>query len=95
MFKIVLSPKALTDPLNISSIDLGIYKILFSFPQGISFAPAIFQKNKFNEEEFMSRVFYFFKNRQVKKQVRARIEMWLVSERLKEGFPVAVSPVKN
>jgi hypothetical protein len=43
----------------------------------------------------MSRLFHFFKDRQVKQQVKARIEMWLVSERLKEGLPVAVLPVKH
>ncbi len=37
----------------------------------------------------MSRLFHYFKNREVKKEVRSRIEMWVVSERLKDAIPAA------
>jgi hypothetical protein len=93
--KSLLPRESCTDPQNNSSIKLSIYKKPLFLPRGISFAQAIFQKNIFGEEEGMSRLFHFFKNHQIKKQVKARIEMWLVSERLKEGFSVTVLPVKH
>jgi septum formation topological specificity factor MinE len=42
----------------------------------------------------MSRLIHFFKNRQIKEQVKIRIEMWVVSERLKDGIPDAGAPAR-
>ncbi len=45
-------------------------------------------------EEIMSLLIHFFKNRQVKRQVKTRNVMWVVSERLKVGIPDAGLPTK-
>ncbi len=42
----------------------------------------------------MSRLFHYFKNREVRKEVKNRIEMWVVSERLKDTIPAALLQVK-
>jgi len=42
----------------------------------------------------MSWLVHFFKGRQIKKQVKARIEAWVVSERLKEAFPAGALSIK-
>ena len=42
----------------------------------------------------MSRLIQYFKNRQVKKHMKTRIEVWLLSEKIEEGFPISVLPAK-
>ena len=61
---------------------------------GISLADLIIRaKNK--EEGIMTRLIQYFKNRQVRKHMKERIKVWLLSENVEGGLPIAPFPAKQ
>jgi hypothetical protein len=61
---------------------------------GISFADLMIRE-KTAEEGTMSRLIQYFKNRQVRKHMKIRIKVWLLSESVEEVLPIAAFPVKH
>jgi hypothetical protein len=52
-------------------------------------------KNRFAEEKFMEWLVQYFKNRQIRKHMKKRIEVWLLPEKIEEALPGAAFPVKH